>query len=133
MTRAREMLEATPSPVFTDREALAECIEACVDCAQACTACADACLAEPTVADLVRCIGLNLDCADVCEATACVLSRQTARGPEFPGALLTACAQACAASARECGQHSLMHEHCRICATACERCDAACRALIAAP
>jgi hypothetical protein len=30
----------------------------------------------------------------------------------------------------ECESHASMHEHCRICADACRRCEAACAALL---
>ena len=37
-----DMMETYPAEINTDRELLAQCVEACVECAQACTACADA-------------------------------------------------------------------------------------------
>lgn len=55
-------------------------------------ACADACLAEPTAADLLRCITLNLDCADICDGTGRVLTRQAAADQTLIVAVLQACA-----------------------------------------
>jgi hypothetical protein len=43
-----------------------------------CTGCSDACLAEPDVAELVRCIRLCLDCSDLCAVTARIVTRQIA-------------------------------------------------------
>jgi len=130
--RATEMIKTYPKDINTDRDLLAECIEACVACAQACTACADACLSEDSVAELTRCIRSDLDCADVCAATANVLSRHTGYDANITRAVLQACAQACRSCGDECERHADMHEHCRICAEACRRCAEACDRVLAA-
>lgn len=114
------------------KEKLAECIAACFECAQACTACADACLAEDMVADLAAGIRTDLDCADVCAAAGNVLTRQTGGQTAIPLAVLEACRTACSTCADECEKHADMHEHCRICAEACRRCEVACGVLLAA-
>jgi hypothetical protein len=132
MTVARDMLQATPTKVGYEADALAACIDACFDCAQACTACADACLGEDMVADLRRCITLDLNCADICAATGAVLSRLTGDDPGLTEAALTACRDACRRCGEECESHAGMHEHCRICAEACRRCEQACDRLLAA-
>ena len=132
MTQARRMIETNPSGFAVDAEALVECIEACFDCAQACTACADACLGEEDVQMLARCIRLDLDCADVCDATGKILSRQTTFDAEMEKATLDTCAQACRLCGEECEQHAEHHEHCRICAEACCRCESACNNLLSA-
>lgn len=132
MSHTAAMLETAPSESRYDREALARCIESCLDCAQSCTACADACLAEETVAELRRCIGLNLTCADVCSTTAFALSRQITSDDQALRALLDACAQVCASCGAECEAHAHHHEHCRVCAEACRECEARCRELLAA-
>jgi len=95
-------------------------------CAQACTSCADACLAEAMVAELRQCIRLNLDCADVCAATATIANRRTGSNEDVIRTMLDACIQACALCGAECRRHASMHEHCRICAEACQRCEGAC-------
>ncbi len=84
------------------------------------------------VAELVRCIRTDLDCADVCEATARVLSRQTAYDAAVTRSIVQACAQACQSCGAECESHAGMHEHCRVCAEACRRCETACRAVLEA-
>ncbi|MET3922543.1 four-helix bundle copper-binding protein [Arthrobacter sp. UYEF20] len=127
------MLDAHPKgPAAAGKDKLAECIAACLECAQACTACADACLAEDVIAELTVCIRTDLDCSDVCAATGHILSRQTGTNAGITGPVLEACRAACAACAEECGRHAGMHEHCRICAEACRRCEAACAALLTA-
>ncbi|WP_368680519.1 four-helix bundle copper-binding protein (plasmid) [Rhodococcus opacus] len=105
-------------------------LPACIECAQTCTACADACLGEDSVADLTHCIRTDLDCADLCETTGRVLSRQTGNNAEVTRAVLEACAAACKSCGDECAQHSSHHEHCKICADACQRCEQACRDLL---
>lgn len=132
MTHATEMLETYPLDLGgVDRRALANCIDECFSCAQACTACADACLSEQAVSELVKCIRTNADCADICDATGRALSRHTGYDANLTRTILEACAAACKACGDECARHASAHEHCRICAEACQRCERACRELIA--
>jgi hypothetical protein len=133
VTQATQMLETYPADLGgVDRGALARCIEECFNCAQACTACADACLSEEMVAELTKCIRSDLDCADICETTGRVLSRHTGYDANIIRSILEACATACKACGDECDRHAGMHEHCRICAEACRRCERACLDLLAA-
>jgi hypothetical protein len=131
VTTVSAMLDTHPDTLALDRGLLAACIDACMEGAESCTACADACIGEPTVAELRTCIRLNLDCADICDATGRVLFRMVQAGSGLSRSLVEACIQACAACAEECERHASMHEHCRICAGACRRCEVACRALLA--
>ena len=93
------------------------------------TACADACLAEEMVTELVHCIRTDLDCAEIWRQPA-VLSRHTGSDASVTEALLEACRVACRACGNDCESHATMHEHCRICAEACRRCEMACAALL---
>ena len=127
-----KMMETYPGEINSDRQMLADCIEACLECAQACTACADACLSEEMVAELTKCIRTDLDCADICDTTGRVLSRHTGYDAKITRTVLQACAQACKSCGDECDQHADMHEHCRICAEACRRCEDACNQVLAA-
>lgn len=111
---------------------LAEAIDAAAVCATTCTNCADACLAEESVADLRNCLRTNLDCADVCAAAASVLSRRTGSNVSTVKEMLTSCVTACADCADECEGHAGMHEHCRVCAEVCRRCEKACADLLTA-
>lgn len=113
-------------------EQLFDCIEECVACFQACAACADACLAEPDVSSLVKCIRTDLDCSDVCATTAAVLTRRTQGDLGVIRSSVEACLVACGVCAEECERHASHHEHCRVAAGACRRCEAACRRLLAA-
>jgi hypothetical protein len=132
MTYAKQMLESHPRGAAVKVGPLIECIEACLDCAQSCTACADACLGEAEPAPLVRCIRTCLDCSDVCATTGRVLSRQTEFEADVARAVLEACAQACRTCGAECERHAGHHEHCRVCAEACLRCERACTGALSA-
>jgi hypothetical protein len=103
MSSVSQMLDTYPADLGgVDRQALAECIEACFDCVQTCTACADACLSEEMVAELVKCVRTNLDCADVCDATGRILSRHTGYDATLTRTVLEACAQACRSCEQAC-------------------------------
>jgi uncharacterized membrane protein len=128
MSVTAEMLRTNPARIAGDARKLASTIDVLLACAEACTACADACLAEEDVAALRRCIRLNLDCADLCSAAVRVLSRHAGGESVVVGATLEAAAQAARACAEECRRHAPMHEHCRICADACQQAVEAARA-----
>ena len=125
------MLRTHPSAA-AQNEPIARCIEECIECARACTVCADACLANEEVGKLRRCVALNLDCSDVCDTTAKVLSRASAQQLELTHSVLLACIQACRSCAAECERHADQHEHCRICAEWCRRCETACADAVSA-
>ncbi|MFF8644336.1 four-helix bundle copper-binding protein [Streptomyces sp. NPDC015345] len=130
-TVVKDMLDAYPADLGgVDRAKLARCIEECVACAQACTACADACLSEDMVAELTKCVRTDADCADVCAATAAVLSRHTGYDANITRAVLQACATVCKVCGDECARHAGQHDHCRVCAEACRRCEQACNDLL---
>ena len=127
----REMLAAHPAATIGDLDLLVRCIEECLDCTASCTSCADADLAEDDVHEMVRCIRLCLDCADVCDATGRIVARQTAPDVGVVRAALESCLVACRACRAECQRHAEHHEHCRLCAQVCSRCEQACQELLA--
>ena len=131
-TTTMAMLNAYPTDLAVDKQLLTGCIEACTECAQASAACADADLSEQMATDLAKCARLNLDCADMCETTARVLTRQSGYDPDMMRAVLQACVQTCMVSGDECERHARMHEHCRLCAEVCRRCQQACQDMLAA-
>jgi hypothetical protein len=132
MSQTAAMLGSYPADLGgIDRDALVACIDACYECAQVCTACADACLSEEMVAELTKCIRTDLDCADICATTGSVLSRHTSYDANLSRAVLQACQTACGSCAAECEDHADMHEHCRISAGTCRRCEQACADLLA--
>jgi len=122
-----ELLRTHPVARGHVSDPLVRCIDLCFACAQSCTTCADACLAEPSVAELRKCIRLNLDCAEICATTGSVASRCTSAEESALVQLLDVCARACEICAAECERHAKHHEHCRICADVCRRCQEACR------
>jgi hypothetical protein len=128
--QTKEMIGTHPHVRGSVNQALIDAIDAAYACAQACTSCADACLAEDMVAELRQCIRLNLDCADVCDAFATLGSRRTGSNEEVIRKLLDACITACGLCGAECQRHASKHEHCRVCAESCRRCEAACQSAL---
>jgi hypothetical protein len=126
-----EILKTHPRPPVAEFAVLVRCIDECGTCEADCTVCADACLAEDDVRDLVRCIRLCLDCADACDDTLRILSRQTDPDLTTQRTALEACLAACRACAEECERHASHHEHCRLSAEECRRCERACEDLLA--
>ena len=130
MGYARQIIKAGhESPV--DPALLGDALDALNDCIQACVADSDADLNEKDLHDMVRCIRLCLHCTDVCAATAGVLSRPAEFDPRVVRPLLESCIAVCKSCGDECERHT-HHEHCRICAEACTRCESACRSLAGA-
>ncbi|WP_082983055.1 four-helix bundle copper-binding protein [Mycobacterium sp. 1423905.2] len=133
MSAVKRMVEAYPRGLGRiNRDNLVACIDACIECDQACTACADACLSEEDVNDLTKCIRTCLDCADACATAGRVLSRHTGYDANLTKTVLATSATACMTSADECDKHAGKHEHCRVCAGVCRRCERACVDLIEA-
>ncbi len=126
----QEMIATHPDVRGNVNKALIEAIDEAYACAQTCTSCADACLAEQMVAELRQCIRLNLDCADVCAATATLGNRRTGSNEEVIRKMLDACITACRLCGAEYQRHASQHEHCRICADSCKRCEAACQSAL---
>lgn len=126
----REMLETHPQARSIELDEVADCVEACIDCAASCSSCADADLGEPDVQALVRCVRLCTDCADICEATGRVVIRQATSDTSLVQGVLAACVTACRACRMECERHAEHHEHCRLCAQVCGRCEQACNDLL---
>jgi hypothetical protein len=126
------ILQTHSRPLIADVGVLAACIDECAACAATCVICADACSGEDGVADLVRCIRLCLDCADACTDTGRIVSRQTDPDRASQRRTLEACLTAVRACAAECDRHAHHHEHCRLSAAECRRCEHACTGLLAA-
>ena len=129
---AAALLGTYPGTINVDAGVLADAIDAVSDCAQACAADIDADLSEHDLAEMVKCIRLCLNCADVCTATGGVISRPGAYDADVTMPLLQACVAICQSCGDECERHAQHHEHCRVCAGACRRCEQACRELLGA-
>jgi hypothetical protein len=132
MSYKMPMLITIPRPSNLDISVLVATIDALDDCARACIADADSDLNEQNLSELVKCIRLCLDCADLCAATVRVTSRQTEYDATLTKSLLETCTATCKSCSDECERHAQMHDHCRVCAVACRRCEQACRELLAA-
>lgn len=124
-----EMIDANPASAPFEASALATAIKACFACEEACSACADACLSEADVAAMVACVRLDLVCADMCGTTGRALARQ-GTDAEALRVVLEACIALCTRCGDECRGHSKHHDHCRLCAEACDECTRACGALL---
>ena len=125
------MLQTHPQPMSADRDTLVRCIEACFSCAAVCTGCADACLGEQNVPELARCIRLNHDCADICDAAGRMLARQIGADAAVPTHCCRGLWPGVPIRGDECERHAEHHDHCRVCADACRRCEQACNDLLA--
>ena len=123
---ARAMAVTHPNVERGVQGSLIHCVEECFDAAQTCCACADACLAEDSVRDLAPCIRACLDCADLCGAAGRIATRRSGSNRTVIGAVLQACAEACARCAEACQRHASRIEACRICAARCGHCEEAC-------
>ena len=132
MSYKMPMLITIPRTSNLDIRVLVATIDALDDCARACIADADSDLNEQNLSELVKCIRLCLDCADICAATVRVTSRQTEYDATLTKSLLETCTATCKSCGDECEGHAQMHDHCRVCAVACRRCEQACRELLAA-
>jgi hypothetical protein len=130
MSYASLMLDSFPGTLTVDSTMLAATIDALTDCAQACTADVSDDLAEPGLSDMAMCIRLCMDCTDICGLLARALSRWVGYDPDVIGPLLEACAASCRRGGDECERHGQMHQHCRVCAEACRRCERACADLL---
>jgi len=126
------MLITIPRTSNLDISILVATIDALDDCARACIADADSDLNEQNLSGLVKCIRLCLDCADIGAATVRVTSRQTEYDATLTKSLLETCTATCKSCGDECERHAQMHEHCRVCAAPCRRCQQACQELLAA-
>lgn len=79
---------------------------------------------------MAQCIRDDLDCADLCGVTARHLARRNASDEQLTLAVLAACIEAGVQCAGSCAPHRDHHQHCRLCEPACNRCEAACQALL---
>jgi hypothetical protein len=130
----RQMLDVHPRKQSreVDETLLVDCIEACAECAEVCTSCADESIGDSSVAELVKSVRLCLDCSAVCGVTAQIITRQTESDLDLVRTQVTACVEACRVCGTECRMHASHHEHHRICAETCQRCEDACNRLLKA-
>lgn len=128
--RSEDLIISHPVKPQFDPERMAAFLDAVAECEQACLSCADACLGEESRGQLVHCIRINQDCADVCWATARLVSRRTSPDLKVIQSQVQTLSLVCTSCREECRRHSSSHEHCRVCAEACARCEDACAGLL---
>ena len=128
MKSVERILKTHPRAGAVHVEELNNATDALLACIESCTICSDACLAEGHVDKLRRCIRATQDCADICSTTLRLTARQTETVAEMVRQQLHACLVACQLCGDECASHD--HAHCKLCAEACRRCQAACNRLM---
>jgi hypothetical protein len=116
MADMMQSMKMTDMPMTMDMAMTQEAIEACSAAAMAATMCADA----DTGDELSRCGGMCANTNDVATTMMRMLMRPSGYDMAVMQSMMTACITMGAACAVECHMHEEMHEHCRICAMACE-------------
>jgi len=99
------------------------CIDACTKCAQACYECFDACLKETNVNERTNCIKILVECAMMCQASASVMS--------MDGQYATDHCKMCATICEKCAYECNIFEdaHCKKCADICTMCAKECKTM----
>lgn len=97
-----------------------KCIDICNRCAQACYECFRACLNEPDIAPRKDCIALLVECAEMCQMSAAHM----AMNAQFAKDHCRVCATVCEKCAADCAM--FQDDHCPECAAICRECAAEC-------
>lgn len=97
------------------------CIDECNRCAQICYECLRACLNEPDVQARKNCISILMECAKMCEMSASLMSMDG----QFAKDHCRLCATVCEKCAQECDMFK--DQHCLDCAIECRNCADECR------
>ena len=111
-----------------DMDKMQECIEACSAAAQAATMCADACAGMG--GDMARCSAMCANTADMALTMMRFMLRPNGYDMTSMQGMLQGCMAMGMACAEECMRHADMHDHCRICASACQQMVDACRSMM---
>lgn len=114
------MLESHPDlPDGFDTLRAADALGALIRCERVCRICADACLNEAMVETLTRCIIVDNACASWCALAADTLSSPSSFSASALVHALNNAIESMEECMSECSNHSLMHEHCAVCAETC--------------
>lgn len=123
MSMMMDMMQSMPkNDMGMDMTMMQECIEACSAAAQASTMCADACASD----NMGRCASMCANTADVATTMMRMMMRPGGYDMESMRSMMTACIAMGSACAEECRMHADTHDHCRICAMACDAMVTAC-------
>ncbi|WP_202107168.1 hypothetical protein [Agromyces seonyuensis] len=102
--------------------------EAMSACMQACLMCADADGGE----GMARCAAMCANCADMCQTMMRMLLRPSGMDMMVMSSMANSVMVMCRACSAECMMHADEHEHCRMCAMACDEAAMACEEMLAA-
>jgi len=124
-----DMMKSMPMDAMPgmDMGAMQECIEACSAAAMAATMCADADQGDGMDSACSTC----MNCADVATTMMRMMLRPNGYDEMVMSTMLAATIAMGQACAEECRMHADMHEHCRICAQACDAMVSSCEKLMA--
>ena len=124
MSMTMDMMKSMPENgmMGMDMAMMQDCIEACSAASMAATMCADADAGD----DMARCASMCMNTADVAMAMMRMMLRPASFDMTVMRSMMMACVAMGEACAAECRMHADMHEHCRICASACDGMVAAC-------
>ncbi len=129
MSMMTDMMQSMPkSEMGMDMTMMQKCIEACSAAEMAATMCADADTGE----GMARCASMCMNMADVAMATMRMMMRSAGMDPAVMSSMMASCIAMGEACAAECRMHADDHDHCRICAMACEAMVKACTDMMAA-
>ena len=99
------------------------CIDACNRSEQACYECFKACLNEPDVNARKICISILVECAQMCQMSSAMMSMNG----QFMKEHCKLCATICDKCAQEC--EMFKDDHCTKCAAECKKCANECRSM----
>ena len=107
---------------LTDKYEL--CLNLCAKCTQACYECFKMCLNETDVAARRNCIGILIECALSCQQAVAYMSIDA----DFAKDHCKLCATICDKCAQECDM--FQEAHCKECANICRQCANECRKMV---
>jgi hypothetical protein len=129
MSMMMDMMKSMPQgEMGMDMAMMQDCIEACSAASMAATMCADADAGQ----DMARCASMCMNTADVAMMTMRMMMRPAGYDAMVMRSMMMACVSMGEACAAECTMHADMHDHCRICAAACDAMVKACMAAMPA-
>jgi hypothetical protein len=109
-----------------DMTMMQSCIESCAAAAQAATMCADADMGQ----EMAKCGAMCANTADVATTMMRMMMRPNGYDMAVMMPMMEACVAMGSACAEECRMHADMHDHCRICAMACDAMVEACTSMM---
>ncbi len=133
MQMMTDMMKTMPmTGMAMDMDMMQKCIEACSAASMAATMCADADMGDAASTDsMARCASMCMNMADVATTMMRMMMRTNGHDMAVMMPMMEACMAMGTACAAECRMHADMHDHCRICAMACDAMVEACSSMMA--